>query len=77
MAPFWGVRTGVGALPRVTVADRAPPNLSVDLYSIRMIYESIYIFVPLPSMHENAGGLGLRQWHRYADTRFVGMWALS
>ena len=29
------------------------------------------------SMHEHAGGLGLRQWHRYAHTGFVGMLSLS
>ena len=28
-------------------------------------------------MHEHAGGLGLRQWYRYAHTGFVGMWSLS
>ena len=32
---------------------------------------------PRMSMHEHAGGLGLRQWHRYAHTGFVGMWSLS
>ena len=32
---------------------------------------------PRMSMHENAGGLGLRQWRRYPDTGFVGMWSLS
>ena len=32
---------------------------------------------PRMSMHEHAGGLGLRQWHRCAHTGFVGMWSLS
>ena len=32
---------------------------------------------PRMSMHEHAGGLGLRQWHRYAHTGFVCMWSLS
>ena len=31
---------------------------------------------PRMSMHEHAGGLGLRQWHRYAHTGFVGVWSL-